>query len=182
MADTVKEQTSGSTSQGRGDTLRNLSEQAASLGQTAKDQMTQASGQTTDALNQARERVSADAQDVADQIKDRVGDTIEAQKDAGANYAGRVADAMRRAAKEFEGDVPIAATYMRVAADNVNDYAERFRTGQLSDVLDGAREFARRQPTAFLGLTFLAGFGLVRLLKTSSTQTTSRNQQGQGSL
>ena len=178
MADTVKEQTSGSTSQGRGDTLRNLSEEVASFGQSAKDQMNQAGGQTADALNQARERVSADAQDVADQIKDRVGDTIDAQKDAGADYAGRVAEAMRRAAKEFENDVPIAATYMRVAADNVDDYAERFRTGQLADFLDGAREFARRQPTAFLGLTFLAGFGLVRLLKTSSAPNQSRDQQG----
>src|SRR5579872_3061385 len=178
MADTVKEQTSGSTSQGRGDTLRNLSEQAASLGQTAKDQMTQTGGETAEALNQARERVSADAQDIADQIKDRVGDTIDAQKDAGADYAGRVAEAMRRAAKEFENDVPIAATYMRVAADNVDDYAERFRAGQLADFFDGAREFARRQPTAFLGLTFLAGFGLVRLLKTSSATNQSRDQQG----
>jgi len=178
MADTVKEQTSGSTSQGRGDTLRNLSEQAASLGQTAKDQMTQTGCETAEALNQARERVSADAQDIADQIKDRVGDTIDAQKDAGADYAGRVAEAMRRAAKEFENDVPIAATYMRVAADNVDDYAERFRAGQLADFLDGAREFARRQPTAFLGLTLLAGFGLVRLLKTSSATNQSRDQQG----
>ncbi len=176
MADTVKEQTSGST-EGRGDTLRNVSEQAASLGQAAKEQMRQAGDQTTEALNEARERVSANAQDVADQVKDRVGDAIDRQKDAGADYAGRVADAMRRAAKEFEADVPMAATYMRAAADNVDEYAERFRAGQFTDFLDGAREFARRQPTAFLGLTFLAGFGLVRLLKTSSAPTPSRDQQ-----
>src|SRR5579872_7052183 len=173
MADTVKEETSGSSTQGRGDTLRNLSEQAASLGQTAKDQMTQAGGQAAEALNDARERVSSNAQEIGDQVKDRVGDTIDRQKDAGADYAGRVADAMRRAAKEFETEVPMAATYMRVAADSVDDYAERFRTGELTDFLEGAREFARRQPTAFLGLTFLAGFGLVRLLKTSSSAPTT---------
>ncbi len=178
MTDTVKEQTSGSSAQGPRDTLRDVSEQAASAGQAAKANLEQARSQTAEGLNEARERVASDAQDLAEEVKDRVEDTIDRQKDAGADYAGRIAEAMRRAAREFETEVPIAATYMRVAADSVDDYSERFRTGQLSDFLDGAKAFARRQPTAFLGLTFLAGFGLVRLLKTSSRQTTSRDQRG----
>jgi len=35
----------------------------------------------------------------------------------------------------------------------------------------GAQSFARRQPTAFLGIAVLAGFGVVRFLKSSATDT-----------
>jgi hypothetical protein len=35
----------------------------------------------------------------------------------------------------------------------------------------GAQSFARRQPTAFLGMAVLAGFGVVRFLKSSANET-----------
>ena len=38
----------------------------------------------------------------------------------------------------------------------------------------GVQSFARRQPTAFLGLAVLAGFGVVRFLKSSGPMGISR--------
>ena len=128
-------------------------------------------------VDEEREKFSARAQEFAENVKDRTEDRIDAQKDAGANYARRVAEAIRRAAHEFDRDVPIAGRYMRTAADSVDDYAEKVRRGDLNDFVEGARSFARRQPTAFLGLTFLAGFGLVRLLRSSSTDGTTPTRQ-----
>ena len=36
------------------------------------------------------------------------------------------------------------------------------------DLVRNAQSFARRQPTAFLGMAVLAGFGVVRFLKSSA--------------
>jgi hypothetical protein len=49
--------------------------------------------------------------------------------------------------------------------------SEHIRTGNLSDVVRNAQSFARRQPTAFLGIAVLAGFGAVRFLKSSSEES-----------
>ena len=45
---------------------------------------------------------------------------------------------------------------------------DSIRTGDFNDLLQGAQSFARRQPTAFLGMAVLAGFGVVRFLKSSA--------------
>ena len=69
---------------------------------------------------------------------------------------------------EFDHDLPIAGTYIRKAASQVEGVADKLRTGNFSDLVQGAQSFARRQPTAFLGLAVLAGFGVVRFLKSSA--------------
>jgi hypothetical protein len=40
-------------------------------------------------------------------------------------------------------------------------------------LIDGATDFARRQPAAFLGLSVLAGFSVIRFLKASGGQTST---------
>jgi hypothetical protein len=64
------------------------------------------------------------------------------------------------------------------------------RRRDLSELLGGVQDFARRQPTAFLGATVLAGFAVVRLLKSSTapqpsstpvqSTTGSRTSPGRG--
>jgi hypothetical protein len=76
---------------------------------------------------------------------------------------------MRRAAREFENDLPIAATYIRKAASQVESVSDTVREGDFGDLLRSAQSFARRQPTAFLGLSVLAGFGVIRFLKSSAS-------------
>jgi hypothetical protein len=74
---------------------------------------------------------------------------------------------MRRAAGEFDAEVPLAGTYIRKAASEVENAADALRTGNFNDLVAGVQTFARGQPTAFLGLAVLAGFGVVRFLKSS---------------
>jgi hypothetical protein len=75
---------------------------------------------------------------------------------------------MRRAAREFDTDLPIAGTYIRKAAEQVDGVSDGIRNGNLNDLVRKAQSFARRQPTAFLGIAVLAGFGVVRFLKSSA--------------
>ena len=120
--------------------------------------------------DQAAEFVDA-AKDVASQAKDKLKQTVDSQKSASADYVGSLAGTIRRAAKEFDGDLPIAGTYIRKAASQVEGVADTMRTGNFKDLVRGTQSFARRQPTAFLGMAVLAGFGVVRFLKSSANKT-----------
>lgn len=168
MAPMANDRTTDSPAAERSDTLRDISERTANLGKAVKDNLGEAASDAASALRQKGARLAEGAQDLASDVKDRFQDRIDEQKDAGADYVARIADAMRRAAHEFQQDLPLAAKYIEFAASGVDEYGERFRNGDLQDLVEGTKTFARRQPTAFLGLTFLAGFGLVRFLKSSS--------------
>ena len=50
--------------------------------------------------------------------------------------------------------------------------ADKIRNGSFRDLVDGATDFAKRQPAAFLGLSVLAGFAVVRFLKASGGSST----------
>jgi len=119
------------------------------------------------------------AKAAAAEAGDRMQSQVERQKQAGADYVERFADTMRRAASEFEAETPIAATYMRKAAAQIENAADAVRQGDFRDLVRGAQSFAQRQPTAFLGLAVLAGFGAVRFLKSASTQSQASTSQPQ---
>jgi gas vesicle protein len=147
---------------------KSVADQALSAGRDLKDKAIGIAGSSSDAIkDQASEFVDA-AKDVASQATDKVKQTVDGQKKASAEYVGSLADAMRRAAREFDGDLPIAGVYIRKAASQIEGVSDSIKTGNFKDLVRGAQSFARRQPTAFLGMAVLAGFGVVRFLKSSA--------------
>jgi len=145
-----------------------VTDQAPSVGRDLKDKAIGLAGSSSDAIkDQASEFVDA-AKDVASQATDKLKQTVDGQKNAGAEYVGSLAETIRRAAREFDGDLPIAGTYIRKAAAQVEGVADTIRTGNFNDLVRGAQSFARRQPAALLGMAVLAGFGVVRFLKSSA--------------
>jgi hypothetical protein len=147
---------------------KSVTDQALSASREIKDKaigLASASSETIQ--NQASDFVDA-AKDVASQATDKLKETVDGQKTAGADYVSSLAGTIRRAAKEFDSDLPIAGTYIRKAASQVEGVADTIRTGKFNDLVRGAQSFARRQPTAFLGMAVLAGFGVVRFLKSSA--------------
>jgi hypothetical protein len=142
-------------------------DQALSAGRDLKDKAMEMAGSSTEAIqDHASDFVDA-AKDVASQAKDRLKETVEDRKDAGGEYVGSLADTMRRAAREFDHDLPIAGTYIRKAASQVEVASDLIKHGSFDDLVHSTQSFARRQPTAFLGMAVLAGFGVVRFLKSS---------------
>src|SRR5258708_9025892 len=149
---------------------KSVADQALSAGRDIKDQAIGLAAASSETIkDQASEFVDA-AKDVASQATDKLKQTVDGQKSAGADYVGSLADTIRRAAKEFDGDLPIAGTYIRKAASQVEGVANTIRTGNFNDLVRGVESFARRQPTAFLGMAVLAGFGVVRFLKSSTNE------------
>jgi hypothetical protein len=150
---------------------KSVSDQALSAGRDLKDKAIGLAGASSESIkDHASEFVDA-AKDVASQATDKLKQTVGGQKNAGADYVGSLADTLRRAAREFDSDLPIAGTYIRKAASQVEGAADSIKTGNFNDLVRGAQSFARRQPTAFLGIAVLAGFGVVRFLKSSANDS-----------
>jgi hypothetical protein len=166
-----REQAGSSQSQGfekAATSAKSVADQTLSAGRDLKDKAMGLAGSSSDVIKeQASEFIDA-AKDVASQATNKFKQTVDGQKSAGADYVGSLADTIRRAAGEFDGDLPIAGTYIRKAASQVEGVADTIRSGNFNDLVRGAQSFARRQPTAFLGMAALAGFGIVRFLKSSA--------------
>src|SRR4030088_2312723 len=155
---------------------KSVADQALSAGRDIKDQaIGLAAASSATIQDQASEFVDA-AKDVASQATDKLKQTVDGQKNAGAEYVGSLADTMRRAAREFDSDLPIAGVYIRKAASQIEGVSDSIKAGNFNDLVRGAQSFARRQPTAFLGLAVLAGFGAVRFLKSSADSSDASSQ------
>ena len=162
------------------ESLKSFSEQAMSAGRDLKEKASDLAGSSAETLKAQASGFADAAKDVASQATDKLKETVSERKGAGADYVGSLADTIRRAAREFDTDLPIAGSYMRKAASQVENVSDSIRTGEFRDVVRNAQDFARRQPTAFLGLAALAGFAVVRFLKSSSdtsSDPSSSNRQ-----
>jgi hypothetical protein len=153
---------------------QDLAGQAISAGRDLKDAGRDLKEKVSEFAESSAETVKARASEFADSAKEFASEAGEAlkdraynQKNAGADYIGNIAEAIRRASREFDNDMPIAGVYMRKAASRVEDVSDTIQQGDIQDLVRGVQSFARRQPTAFLGLAVLAGFGVVRFLKSS---------------
>jgi gas vesicle protein len=159
-------------------TPKSVADQALSAGRDLKEKAIDLAGSSSDAIkNHAADLVDA-AKDVTSQASDKLKQTVDDQKNAGAEFIGSVADRMRRAAREFDTELPIAGSYIRKAAAQVEGVSDSLRSGNFTDLVRGAQSFARRQPTAFLGISVLAGFAIVRFLKSSADSTAGFRQGG----
>ena len=122
-----------------------------------------------DTLQEATDAVKDLASGTLDQIQDRTRE----QQRSGADYVGRLAGNIRQAARAFESDVHFAARGINSAASYVEEAAAQIRNGSIRDVFDGVTDFAKRQPAAFLGMSVLAGFAMVRFLKANGRESSS---------
>jgi hypothetical protein len=157
------------------DALQEAADKILSAGRGAQNATMDLAASSTEAVKEHASELIDAAKGLAADAGDRLQDKVAAQKGASADYFGNLAQVMRRAAGEFDTDVPVAGRYIRKAALQVENAADAIRKGNLNDLVDSAQSFARNQPTAFLGLAVLAGFVGVRFLKSSSSMSPARD-------
>jgi hypothetical protein len=153
--------------------LKDVAEQAKAAGREVQDAAVDLASASAEALKGHASHAAEAAQDIASSAQDRLQAKVANQKSRGAEYVNKFADAMRQAANHFDADVPMAGTYMRKAAVQIENAADALKEGKFNDLVQGAQKFARSQPTAFFGLALLAGFGAVRFLKSASVESRS---------
>jgi hypothetical protein len=166
--DSAKSPAKGNTMSQPGSMVQDVAEQAKSAGRDFKDRAADLASTSADTIRNQASDMAEKAKDFASQTGEKVKQVVDDQRGVGADYVGNLADTMRRAAREFDSDLPIAGAYIRKAAAQIENVSDAVRTGDFQEILKGAQSFARRQPTAFLGLSVLAGFGVVRFLKSSA--------------
>ena len=163
-----KSQQAGGTKKAAPDAPKSVRDQALEAGRELKDKATELAETSGEKLKEQASELADAAKNVASQATDRLKEKVSEQRGAGAEYVGNLAETIRRAAREFDKDLPIAGKYIRKAAVQVENVSDSIRTGDFNDLVRNAQSFARRQPTAFLGMAVLAGFAAVRFLKSSS--------------
>jgi uncharacterized phage infection (PIP) family protein YhgE len=174
----VADQAKGVADQAKGVTeqAKSVADQALAASRDLKEKAVGLAGSSAEAIKGRASDAMDAAKDMASQATDKLKQTVDGQKNAGADYVGNLADTMRRAAREFDQDLPIAGAYIRKAAAQIEGVSDQIKTGNFSDLVRGTQSFARRQPTAFLGLAVLAGFGAVRFLKSSAHSSDASSQ------
>ena len=138
---------------------------AAETAQGAVDKARETAGAAADAIGAEASHLADQAREYAERGKDALIETVNEHKGVGADYVSGVADTLRRVAGEFEQQVPFAASYIRTAASHVDNVADSVRSGDPSQLVRQAQDFARQQPTLVAGVAMLVGFGLMRLVK-----------------
>lgn len=155
------------------DTFQDIKEKVASSAQQLQDKATGMTGLSSEQIKQQASQAMDSVKQMASETGEKLGEKIEEQKNVSADYAKSFAESLRRAAGEFDQQIPIAGQYIRSAAEQVDTFSNSVRNGNVGDLVKSAQDFARRQPTAFLGLTVLVGFGLVRFLKSAEARPAS---------
>ncbi len=157
---------------------QNLKDQVADAGAEIKQRAGDALRASTDVARDKFKEAADAAKDVASGTVDQLQEQTRQQQRTGADFIERFAGNIREAARAFESEAPFAARGINSAAEYVEDAAEKIRNGSFRDLVDGATDFAKRQPAAFLGISVLAGFAAARFLKASGGQTSS-SQRGE---
>jgi len=158
---------------------RNLKDQVADAGAEVK----QRAGDALRASADIARDTFKDAADAAKDLASGTADKLEEQAGESADFIERFAGNIREASRASENDAPFAARGINSAAEYVEDPAEKIRNGSFRDLVDNATDFAKRQPAAFLGISVLAGFAVVRFLKASGSggSSSSRSDKNQAS-
>jgi hypothetical protein len=106
-------------------------------------------------------------------VADHVKQLLDRQVHSGADMMGHVAGAAKRVAQELDRDTPQVAGMVRTAAERMNGYADGLREQSAEQLMRGASDFTRRQPAMVFGLAALAGFFVLRTLKSTPSSAAS---------
>ena len=130
---------------------------------SAKEAVAAASSLAGEAVDQVKQAASSTAATVTGEMKE----LLNRQVGGGANMLGSVARSAKRAAEDLEGDSPQMAGLVRTFASRVDGYADGLKSQSIDQLWDSTRDFTRRQPALVFGLAALAGFFLLRTIKST---------------
>lgn len=133
-----------------------------------------------DALGTARESttqstLSASASSgIAGKVRERATAQLNTQKDRATDGLGLIAQAVRQTTGKLREDQQdTIAQYVEKAADQIERLSNSLREKDVSELLQDAQRFARRQPALFIGGSFAAGLLAARFLKSSTDERRS---------
>jgi hypothetical protein len=114
------------------------------------------------------ESLKAEGRKLASEVKDAMFGIAEQRKKAAADYMQAMAAAVARGAGELDQQGRSGtASLVRQTSGEIERLAHRVLEREPRQLLNDIEDFARRRPALCLGISALAGFGLMRFLKSS---------------
>ncbi len=147
---------------------KDLKAKASELTDAVKGKASELTNSVTRVAKDQAGEIGTAAKEIAADATGRVKSAMIEQKTASADYLGTIAQAVQRAAGEFEIDVPQAAQYIRQAAGQIETVANAVRQRDMRELVGEVQQFARRQPTLFFGGAVILGFAALRFFKSSA--------------
>jgi hypothetical protein len=126
------------------------------------------------AMQEGERAVKEQAGAVWNDAKQMARGKLSEQQQTAASSLGSFAEALRKSAREMQGDQQQAgvARFAQSAADGLEKLSGSLRSKDLDGMLRDAESLARRQPVLFFGAAVAAGFLAVRFLKSSNPTDT----------
>lgn len=148
-----------------------VSESSAATGATmSQGGFTAGSTGGSEKLSRAKERAREEAVKLRGQATDRARNAAETGKTRATETIDGFARAVHEAAGNLEQQVnPQIAQYAHRAADALDSLSESLRNKSVDDLIDDARDFARRSPAVAIGAAVAVGFALSRFLKATAS-------------
>jgi hypothetical protein len=123
-------------------------------------------------VHSAAEMLRVGTGQAIDEAKSMIADLANTQRRKAAENLVGVAQALHRTAGSLDAENKMMARYTEIAAERLDDVARYLKQANWGDLVDGAEDFARRQPTLFLGGAVVAGFAAARFIKSSGSPAT----------
>jgi ElaB/YqjD/DUF883 family membrane-anchored ribosome-binding protein len=131
-----------------------------------------ASSGTDRLVNQVKDQVSS----LRGQATERVRGFADEGKGRVTGLLENVSEVINDAAKSVDERLgEDYGDYAHRAADAVADFAGRIRDKSVDDMLDDTRDFVRKSPAIAIGIAAVAGFALVRVIKTGLDDARGRS-------
>ncbi|HEY5711853.1 MAG TPA: hypothetical protein VIT38_08155 [Allosphingosinicella sp.] len=132
------------------------------------------------------DRLVSQVRDQVSTLRGQAGDKIRTFADDGKgratglldDFSEVITDAARSVDQRFGEDY---GEYAHRAAGAVSNFSGKLRGKTVDDLVDDAREFARKSPGIAIGIAAVAGFALMRLIKTGVDDIGARRGSGDSS-
>jgi ElaB/YqjD/DUF883 family membrane-anchored ribosome-binding protein len=145
----------------------NQSSRSGHESQDVRAKASEAVSKLADVAQQAGNQAKQTASSLASDANQKAKGFLNQQVASGAELAGHVADSARCAADSLDRNAPQLADLMRGAAKKVEELSRDLQGQTVDDLMQTASDFTRRQPAVVFGLASLAGFLLLRVLKSN---------------
>lgn len=127
----------------------------------------------TDAARDVAGQATDQASSLVGQVKDRAVSAAEDHKAGIADQLEGAAQAVHRSGEQLRGQSDWLASAVERGASELSSFASSLRDKDFGTIVDEVQGFARRQPAAFIGVSFAAGFALARLGKLVAADVSS---------
>jgi hypothetical protein len=119
--------------------------------------------------------------DLIDNVKQRATAQLDSQKGRATDSISTIANAVRGTTSQLRNEQhDVLAQYVEKAADQLERFSANLRDKDMTELLDGARSFARRQPALFVGGSLVAGLLAARFLKSSGQNDSGDRYRANG--